>query len=163
MTTTTRMSTPAIGLALIALLALLLSLLGGTAAVATDDAPDKDTTCAPDDSDEDGDDGDVATADDCEDDDAHEFTDVPDNLPHVEGISWLSATGVTRGCKQGKFCPNKPVTRAEFATLAGRLLGEVDDTEPVAAPAGDLEALQVTVEQLEATIEDLEERLEALE
>lgn len=159
MTNTARTSKPTI-LALVALIALLLALVGGTAAVADDSAePGDDPTCAPDDADE----SDVSSAstDDCDEQDEdedgdEEFTDVAKNYPHVEGIAWLQDSGVTKGCKTGRFCPNKPVTRGEFATLAARMLGEVDDVDAVAAPADEVAELMEQVAELEARVEALE-------
>jgi parallel beta-helix repeat protein len=38
-------------------------------------------------------------------------------------IAWLSATGVTKGCGNGKFCPKDPVTREQMASFLSRALG----------------------------------------
>jgi hypothetical protein len=38
-------------------------------------------------------------------------------------INRLAAAGITRGCAPGRFCPDRTMTRAEFATMLGRALG----------------------------------------
>ncbi len=175
MTNTTRTSTSTV-LVLAALIALLLALLGGTAATANDiDEPGDDPTCTPEESDDSGDastdsgdddsgddesgDDDAGDDEDCdEDDDEPDFDDVKKNARHRDGIAWLRDTGITNGCKEGKFCPNKPVTRGEFATLAGRMLGEVDGVEAVAAPADEVEA---QIAELQAQIDALQAQIDA--
>lgn len=52
---------------------------------------------------------------------AHPFGDVfslPDPLP--EAIAWAYGTGLTQGCGGGRFAPERPLTRAEGATLLRR-------------------------------------------
>jgi hypothetical protein len=49
--------------------------------------------------------------------------------PSVEAVA---AAGITRGCAPGRYCPNRPVTRAETAALLVRSLGKV----PLAAASG---------------------------
>ena len=165
MTSTTRNSSSTL-LVLAALIALLLALLGGTAATADDGAePSDEQTCTPEESDDSGDASTDASDDeseedeDCdEDDDEPDFDDVKKNNPHGDGIAWLQDTGITKGCTKHAFCPNKPMTRGEFATLAGRMLGEVDDVEAVAAPADEVEEQIAT---LQAQIEDLQAQIDA--
>ena len=50
-------------------------------------------------------------------------TDVGNNTFYTDAVRWASETGVTKGCDlQGRrFCPDRPVTRAEFATFLHRL------------------------------------------
>ncbi|CAN5773596.1 hypothetical protein BH23ACT10_BH23ACT10_32200 [soil metagenome] len=157
----------------IAVLLVLLLSMGGTAAVAAiDEGPSDDPTCAPsEDPDEPDADASRDSEDGCEDEDEKEdkdnrrrkrnrFRDVRGDRPHVDGIAWLEATGVTKGCKLRRFCPNKPVTRAEFATLIGRLLGKVGDNDPVAAPADELSALKDRVAELELLVAELQEAQE---
>lgn len=38
-------------------------------------------------------------------------------------IAWLSATGITKGCGAGLFCPDDPVTREQMASFLARALG----------------------------------------
>lgn len=47
------------------------------------------------------------------------FTDTADSV-FVGDIAWLSATGVTRGCTETRFCPDDPVTRGEMAAFLAR-------------------------------------------
>ncbi len=43
------------------------------------------------------------------------FTDVPSSDPFCRWIEQLGRDGVTTGCGGGKFCPDSPVTRRQFA------------------------------------------------
>lgn len=45
-----------------------------------------------------------------------------DSSIHESAIEALAATGVTRGCGPGRFCPEQDVTRAEMATFLSRIL-----------------------------------------
>jgi cytochrome c peroxidase len=45
------------------------------------------------------------------------FTDVPADHPFAGYIELLSDDGITSGCGNGNFCPDKPVTRAEMAVF----------------------------------------------
>jgi hypothetical protein len=38
----------------------------------------------------------------------------------VNNISWLAATGITKGCAPREFCPNDPVTRGQIAAFIVR-------------------------------------------
>jgi len=53
-----------------------------------------------------------------------EFADVPESNPHTASIDALRAAGITQGCSQEppRYCPNRPVTRAEMATFLTRAL-----------------------------------------
>lgn len=44
------------------------------------------------------------------------------NSPHAENIDKLAAAGITAGCGQGRYCPDRPVTRAQMATFLARAL-----------------------------------------
>jgi hypothetical protein len=47
-----------------------------------------------------------------------------DNGSTFEGvINRLAAAGITRGCAPGKYCPERIMTRAEFASMMVRALG----------------------------------------
>ena len=51
------------------------------------------------------------------------FVDVSADSVHAASIAALAHAGITRGCKSGgRFCPDRAVTRAEFATLLSRAL-----------------------------------------
>ena len=52
------------------------------------------------------------------------FVDVPADSPHAASIAALAHVGITRGCNASgsRFCPDRAVTRAEFATLLSRAL-----------------------------------------
>jgi hypothetical protein len=147
-TTITRAS-----LALLALLALLFALLSGPAPVAAQEAPTAEHT---EDACEEG-------SDDCDDEKSNgKFKDVHRNLTHYEGIEFLFASDVTHGCKPTSFCPNKPITRAEFATFVHRLSGGEDGVEPVFAPADDLTELRTAHDELAAEHAQLRQDYEAL-
>ncbi len=42
--------------------------------------------------------------------------------PHAADIDRLAAAGITAGCDQGRYCPDRLVTRAEMATFLARAL-----------------------------------------
>jgi hypothetical protein len=59
------------------------------------------------------------------------FTD-DDESVHEDNIDRLAAAGITVGCAVNRYCPDRPLTRAEFATFVYRarnLLPAVDATE----------------------------------
>lgn len=54
---------------------------------------------------------------------------------HAEDIERLAAAGITRGCDVDRYCPGRPVTRAEMATFLLRALDlPVPDELPVIPP-----------------------------
>jgi hypothetical protein len=55
---------------------------------------------------------------------SHTFTDVSTSNVHHGNISWLAATGITKGCNppaNDRFCPGQAVTREQMATFMNRL------------------------------------------
>jgi zinc D-Ala-D-Ala carboxypeptidase len=50
------------------------------------------------------------------------FSDIAGSAFQVE-IEWLVSEGITSGCGGGKFCPTRPVTRAEMASFLVRMFG----------------------------------------
>ncbi len=42
-----------------------------------------------------------------------------------KAIVWLAGTGITRGCGDGIYCPDKPVTRGQMAAFLHRALGDI--------------------------------------
>ncbi len=40
-------------------------------------------------------------------------------------IAWLAATGITKGCAAGRFCPDSSVTRGQMAAFLHRALGDI--------------------------------------
>ncbi|MXZ97982.1 MAG: hypothetical protein F4Z23_02955 [Acidimicrobiaceae bacterium] len=42
--------------------------------------------------------------------------------PHANNIDKLAEAGITAGCSQGRYCPDRRVTRAEMATFLARAL-----------------------------------------
>jgi hypothetical protein len=50
------------------------------------------------------------------------FTDIGGSV-FADDIAWLSATGITRGCDDDKYCPDDPITRDQMATFLMRGLG----------------------------------------
>ena len=70
--------------------------------------------------------------------DESSFTDVDSGrwyLPHIERLADL---GVSKGCATDprRYCPDRPVTRSEMATLLARALGLVEVPEPAEPGAG---------------------------
>ena len=52
------------------------------------------------------------------------FSDVSKNASYAEAVDYVSSTGLMVGYGDGKFQPEKTVTRAEMATVLCKLLGE---------------------------------------
>ena len=52
------------------------------------------------------------------------FTDVDPDGPHTDNIDAMFAAGITVGCASEplRYCPDKPVTRAQMATFLTRAL-----------------------------------------
>ena len=63
------------------------------------------------------------------------FADTQGNA-HADNIDALAAARITAGCQAAplRYCPDKPVTRAEMATFLARALGLVPKPEPPADP-----------------------------
>ena len=51
------------------------------------------------------------------------FGDVPAADPFAPWIEELSRSGITAGCGNGDFCPDRPNTRAEMATFLNLTFG----------------------------------------
>lgn len=58
---------------------------------------------------------------------ASSFPDVDENAEYAEAVEYLGQIGIMVGDNQGNFNPNKPVTRAEMATIICRMLGETEN------------------------------------
>ena len=58
----------------------------------------------------------------------------------TDDISWLVETGITTGCRPGRFCDDRTITRAEAATMLWRMAGEPMPDTPVTVPFTDLRA-----------------------
>jgi hypothetical protein len=56
------------------------------------------------------------------------FTDTAGH-PFAADIEWLYASGITKGCGSGRFCPDQPVTREQMASFLDRAL----DLDPTAS------------------------------
>ena len=56
------------------------------------------------------------------------FTDVPADHPYIRAIEALAVADVTKGCSSDppRFCPDRPVTRAQLASLLVRALTATD-------------------------------------
>ena len=48
------------------------------------------------------------------------FNDVPTDHYAYEAIEWMVANGITGGCGDGNFCPDRPLTRAHLAAFLYR-------------------------------------------
>ena len=60
-----------------------------------------------------------------------DFEDVAEGSTHAANIDALAASGVTGGCGERRYCPNRATTRAQMATFlnrARRLEGAIDLT-----------------------------------
>ncbi|HVL99416.1 MAG TPA: S-layer homology domain-containing protein, partial [Egibacteraceae bacterium] len=52
------------------------------------------------------------------------FSDIASSV-HRTAINTIASAGITRGCGDGRYCPNQPVKRAEMASFLARALGLV--------------------------------------
>ena len=50
------------------------------------------------------------------------FADAPDDYAHARGVRAIAAAGITGGCAAERFCPARPVTRAQMASFLVRAL-----------------------------------------
>ena len=57
---------------------------------------------------------------------AASFPDVSSSASYAEAVEYVSDIGLMVGDEQGKFNPNKTVTRAEMAAIISRMLGETE-------------------------------------
>lgn len=65
------------------------------------------------------------------------FTDVPDDAWYATAVNTLGSLGIVGGIGDGRFDPNRPITRAEFCVIATRF-GKVVST--VENPFSDINA-----------------------
>ena len=64
-----------------------------------------------------------------------------DGSTHEKNIEIIAALGITLGCNppdNDRFCPSRPVTRAQMSTFLGRALGESGDDAPAASRFPDI-------------------------
>lgn len=54
------------------------------------------------------------------------FDDVLEDNPFCADILWLKHTGITRGCGNGNFCPDQPLTRRQMAAFMHRFFGALE-------------------------------------
>ena len=59
---------------------------------------------------------------------ANSYSDVAEGAWYNHAVSTLSAMGIVKGDSQGKFNPNAPITRAEFAAIAARFDDKANTT-----------------------------------
>lgn len=52
------------------------------------------------------------------------FSDVPAGAWYADAVNTMCALGVMTGVGEGRFAPDRPITRAEFAATAVRLMGQ---------------------------------------
>lgn len=52
-----------------------------------------------------------------------DFGDVPTDHPYFQFIEALSGSGITAGCGNGDYCPDRPITRGEMAVFLAKALG----------------------------------------
>lgn len=67
------------------------------------------------------------------------FTDVDGSFAE-DAVAQLADRGVLNGCDNNRFCPNRPLTRAQFASMLARLLDDDLDDAPAASPFTDVDA-----------------------
>ena len=48
---------------------------------------------------------------------AQRFGDVPTDASYYDAVEWAAVNGMVTGCGDGNFCPDRTLTRAEYATL----------------------------------------------
>lgn len=51
------------------------------------------------------------------------FNDVPTTHPFFQFVEALAASGITAGCGNNNFCPDKPLTRGQMAVFLAKALG----------------------------------------
>lgn len=76
-------------------------------------------------------------------------TDVPSSLVHAANIEAISTDGITNGCGEGRYCPDRNVTRAEMASFlvrsadlpTGTSTTRFSDVTAGSTHAADIEAL----------------------
>ena len=59
---------------------------------------------------------------------SNSYSDVADGAWYNHAVSTLSAMGIVKGDSHGKFNPNAPITRAEFAAIAARFDDKANTT-----------------------------------
>lgn len=87
------------------------------------------------------------------------FDDVEPDHVHAEGVAWIAANGVTRGCTETAYCPQDPVTRGQMASFMHRLSGNAPGVPPSvdAAQLGgqDADAILAELAALRADVDEL--------
>lgn len=74
------------------------------------------------------------------------FTDINSNHPYMNAILVVNELGIFTGDENGKFNPDKPLTRAEFATIVQRLLPLIDGEEEQEEPINEVDKVEPTEE-----------------
>lgn len=59
------------------------------------------------------------------------FSDVPSNASYAEAVNTLADMGILNGDKEGRFNPDKTITRAEAATVICNLMGVSEDAKKI--------------------------------
>jgi len=59
------------------------------------------------------------------------FPDVTTDAQYAEAVDYLAGIGIFTGDDEGNFNPDKTITRAEFATIMVRMMGEEDRAKKV--------------------------------
>lgn len=79
------------------------------------------------------------------------FTDVTDDMPYAAAIKLLAAKGVIQGYLDGRFGPNDPVTRQQFAKMIVLALGIGAQPLQQACPFSDVQPLPTSSDPLYPT------------
>lgn len=91
---------------------------------------------------------------------AERFSDVPDDHPFDEDITWLADAGISEGFPDDTFRPGAPVSRQAMAAFMRRMAG----ADPTVAPMVDAASLAGTDGQdLLDEVADLADRVDQLE
>lgn len=65
------------------------------------------------------------------------FSDVPENSWYTAAVNWASENGIVSGVGNGKFAPNRALTRAEAVTMLFRYFSDYDRSEYTTSPLKD--------------------------
>lgn len=75
-----------------------------------------------------------------------------DGTTHEDAINRIAAAGITTGCEENLYCPNRPLNRAQMATLLVRALDLVPARPPAASPW----RLELVVDRIDGGTTDLQ-------
>ena len=59
------------------------------------------------------------------------FSDVPSNASYAEAVNTLADMGILNGDKEGRFNPDKTITRAEATVIICKIMGVADEASKI--------------------------------